>query len=282
MNKFPCHIVILGVIAALAMTWTYAQEPSARLLFLSKSVGFEHSVIAQKDGKPSWADNILTKLAEEHDATITCTKDASLINAENLKNYDIVVFYTQGDLTQVGDKDGAPPMSENGLEELLTWIKNGGRFMGFHCASDTFHTPSGAPVTAYIKMLGGEFAGHGAQFRGTVKVVDSGHPTMTSIPQNWTIREEWYTFKNLNTDSIHVLALLDPGEERAKQKMYDVPPYPIIWCREYGAGLVYFNGMGHREDVWTNPTFQQSIVDAATWLMAEPNYDKVVPKEGEK
>jgi len=37
-----------------------------------------------------------------------------------------------------------------------------------------------------------------------------------------------YLFKYLDKVRIHVLAVLDAGEERGKQKMYDTPNYPVI------------------------------------------------------
>jgi hypothetical protein len=64
---------------------------------------------------------------------------------------------------------------------------------------------------------------------------------------------------------------------------YDMPNFPIIWCSAVGKGRVYFNALGHREDVWDNPVMQKAIVDAAKWAMgqgplnADPNFDKVVP-----
>ena len=288
------HREILSILAimlsvAVAAPSALAESPlsGARILFLSKSEAFEHSVIAQKDGNPSHCDTVMKPLLEEKGATYTSTKDASLINADNLGNYDIVIFYTQGDISKPG-KDGAPGIGPNGETELLAWIEKGGLFMGYHAASDTFHTPKDGDVSPFLKMAGGEFAGHGAQFRGTVKVVDPSHPAMASIPEEWTIREEWYKFRNLNEKTMRVLALLDPGKEREKQKMYNVPSYPMIWCSAYGDGRVYFNGIGHREDVWTSDVFKASIIDAAEWLLdkdnakpkqTKPNYSNVVPKK---
>jgi hypothetical protein len=253
------------------------------VLFLSKSSGFEHSVIKWDDQKHNHVGNVLEPLTKGLGMTLESTKDASLINADNLKKYKLVIFYTTGDLTQSGS-DKTPPMGPNGEAELLSWIQNGGAFIGFHCATDSFHTPQGGAVTPYVKMLGAEFKGHGAQFEGTVKVVDPKHPTMAGVPSPWRIKDEWYTFINLNKDSMHVLALLDPGDERAKQEMYNVPAYPMIWCSQLGKGRVYFNGMGHREDVWTDATFQKTLVDAIKWVcgegpaMSEPNYSQVVSK----
>lgn len=284
MTRMIVVTALIGLTAVCVST-AFAQDITPpRILFLSKSEGFEHSPVAVKDGKPSLAESILKQLAQDNGSPFTSTKDASLINADNLKNYDIVCFYTQGDLTKPS-KDGGAPMGEKGQADLVEWVKNGGRFIGFHSASDTFHTPAGGEVTPYLKMVGAEFTSHGAQFKGTLKIVDPTHPTMEDVPKDWSFDEEWYLFNHFNTDSMHVLALLDPGEEGAKQDKYRIPPYPVIWCSSFGKGKVYFSALGHREDVWENPIFQKSIVDAATWLMdpnsggTEPNFDKVVPKE---
>jgi len=279
----------LLTIVALACAISFTAD-AQRILFVSKSSGFEHSVVkAREDGGNLVAD-IFGELAEAHEGVeLTATKDASLINAENLKNYDLVIFYTSGNLTESGgDKskgifagDGNPPMGKDGLKDLIEWIEGGGAFMGFHCASDTFHSLTEEP-SEYVKLLGGEFERHGQQFMGTVRTADEGHPAMAEFPKDWRIMDEWYLFKNFNMDRIHVLAVLDAGEEREKQKMYDTPAYPVIWCSVVGEGRVYYNAMGHREDVWTNEQFQQTVVAAAAWVLGEgdadaaPNYEEVI------
>ena len=82
---------------------------------------------------------------------------------------------------------------------------------------------------------------------------------------------------------MHVLALLDPAEEREKQEKYQVPAYPVIWCSAPGEGRVLYNAMGHRGDVWTNPRFQKHFMDVVNWANgdgpedSEPNWKDVVP-----
>jgi type 1 glutamine amidotransferase len=57
-----------------------------------------------------------------------------------------------------------------------------------------------------------------------------------------------------------------------------------MWCRAYGDGRVLYNALGHRDDVWNAETFKKVIVDNIKWvrgdgpLMADPNYEAVVPK----
>lgn len=274
---------IIMICLAFMVISSAGYSETIRVLYLTKSSGFEHSAVKREGGSLSYSERVLTKLCEDNNWKIECTKDASKINPDNLKNYDVVIFYTTGDLTQPGT-DGQPPMKPEDAKEFLNWVKNGGGFIGIHSANDSFHS-EGDKVSEYVEMLGGEFETHGQQFKGKVVVVDKGHPALGNFPEVWETMEEWYIMKNLNKEKMHVLALLDPGEERNKQKMYDRPSYPIIWCIEYGKGRVVYNGLGHREDVWDSKEFQELLRAHILWASgqgptnAEPNYDKVVPKE---
>lgn len=270
---------VIGTAMALTLC---AGAQAQRILYLTKSQTFEHEAVKQKDGQPAFSEKVMKELAEENGVGIDITKDAGTINADNLKNYDLVIFYTTGDLTQPTQDRDEPPMGADGLQALTDWIKAGGGFIGFHAATDTFGTPEGQPATPYTQLIGATFAGHGKQFEGTVRLVDPQHPAVQSMPKEFKILEEWYTFRSFDTENLHVLAVLDPGEEAQKQEMYNIPAYPIIWCKTLGEGRIYYNGLGHNESVWNDPTFQASIVDAAEWALgdpptqAEPNYDKVM------
>ena len=127
-----------------------AKDPP-RVLFLSKSSGFEHPSIARTNGRASHVDTVLEKIAAANNFGLVSTKDASLITAAELANLEAVVLYTTGDLTQAGTKkglfggDGETPMRADGVADLIGWVENGGALLGFHSAADTFHDPSGAP-----------------------------------------------------------------------------------------------------------------------------------------
>ena len=285
--------LLLAATLLLATTPTLAFADEAddpiRVLFLSKSSGFQHSAIKRTDGHPSHVDTVLAQIGAERGFAVTSTKDAGLINSGQLANFDVVMFYTTGDLTQRGGTgegffrgDGNPPMSADGVSDLIAWIEAGGGFVGFHPATDTFHGEDDE-VTPYIGMIGGEFLHHGAQFEGIVRVADPEHPTMANVEDSWKIMDEWYLYKNVAQDELHVLALMDPGEERSKQEVYDIAPYPIVWCRELGDGRVFHNAMGHREDVWSHEMFQTWVGDTIEWAAgkgeaaAAPNWGDVVP-----
>jgi len=276
-----------GLVAALALGLGALAADGPRVLMFTKSAGFEHSVIKVENDQPSHVETVVRPLIEGMGGSLVATKDGAYISAARLKDFDVVMFYTTEDLCLAECKDGSPPVGEDGMMALIDWVKAGGGFVGYHCASDTWHRERNqfSPASPYLDMVGGEFRTHGAQFVGTLRVVDSAHPVMANVKDGWQVNDEWYLFSGLQDETMHVLALLDPGEERAKQDKYQVPNYPVIWCSAPGEGRVLYNAMGHREDVWTNPEFQQLYVDVINWAAgkgpdgAEPNWPAVVPGE---
>ncbi|HPO16801.1 MAG TPA: ThuA domain-containing protein [Candidatus Hydrogenedentes bacterium] len=277
------QLLAVTVAMALASSCAHGQKP-LNVLYLSKSTGYEHSVVKRHGDKLSHSEQILTEIVQKMGGTILCTKDAGLINAENLKKYNVVIFCTTGYLTELGT-DGQPVMGPNGVTDLLEWIKAGNGFIGYHNANDSFHSKENE-ISPYVEMIGGEFETHGKQFNGTLKVVSKGHPAIASLQDGWSHQDEWYISKNLNKEKMHVLALLDPSSVYGDKEyeVYQRPCYPIIWCLAYGNGRVLYNALGHREDMWSNPDFQQLLRDNLSWangngeLNADPNYDTVVPK----
>ena len=100
-----------------------------RVLFFSKSAGFEHSVIKRDGDKPSYVENILAKLGSENRFDFTFSKDGRIFTPENVARYDAFVFFTTGDLTK-NTGDGNPAMTQEGKAALLDAIHQGKGFVG--------------------------------------------------------------------------------------------------------------------------------------------------------
>lgn len=278
---FAKSIAILTLASGLAMPLLAA--PAHRLLFFTKSSGFEHEVISWKKGQPSFAEKVLLDLGTKNDWEFVFSKDGSLFSPEYLAGFDAVVFYTTGDLTTPGT-DGQPAMTPAGKQALFDYVKGGKGFIGLHSASDSFHTANeskkgpdryinhGKDADPYVCMLGGEFIIHGAQQVATNKVVNPKFPGFENVGDSFAFHEEWYSLKDFNPD-IHALTVID--SPAIKGSMYERPPYPTTWAREEGKGRVYYTAMGHRDDVWTNPTFQNILVGAVRW--ATRDVDAAVP-----
>ena len=144
------------------------QGPRRRVLFFTKSSGFEHSVIKRPaPDQLSHAEKILMDLGAQYGFDVTCTKDGSVFDGD-LDQYDAIAFYTSGMLTKPKKEETTPPMTEKGKQRLLDAIAAGKGFMGFHAATDSFHTPGKSDENQdnpdpYIAMIGGEFIKHGPQ-----------------------------------------------------------------------------------------------------------------------
>lgn len=257
-----------------------------KVLFFTKSSGYEHPVIKRNNGKPSFAENILAEIGPEHGIEFTFSKDGSLFNPDYLAQFDAYFFYTTGLLTEAGT-DKNPPMTPEGKTAFLDAIKNGKGFIGAHSATDTFHTNEGATLKdrspryrnygdksdPYIQMIGGEFIIHGAQQASKMQVVDPGFPGFKGYGQGFELKDEWYSLKDF-ARNLHVL--LVQGTDGMKGEPYQRPPYPSTWARMHGQGRVFYTSMGHREDVWTNPMFQEILFGGIAWAVR--NVDaKVTP-----
>lgn len=258
-----------------------------RLLFFTKSSGFEHSVVHRnKPDELSYAEKIVTELGQKHGFDVHATKDGRVFIPEEIAKFDAFCFYTTEDLTKEGN-DKNPPMPPEGKKAFLEAIANGKGFIGSHCASDTFHSPGnrGANQPAgerdpYTNMIGGEFIIHGKQQKAWMRNVGPDFPGAKDI-KDFQLHEEWYALKNFAPDLYVILAQDSQGMEG---KEYQRDLFPATWARKHGKGRVFYTSMGHREDVWVNPTFQQLLLGGIAWALGNvaveftPNIEKVTPK----
>jgi uncharacterized protein len=171
--------------ASMPLGWARAADEKRRkVLFFTKSSGFQHSCIKrEKADQLSHAERVLVDLGKQHGFDVTATKDGSVFTPEGLAPFDLIAFYTTGDLDKSGT-DGTTPMPPGGKEALLKFIESGRGFVGFHCATDTFdHHGDGADSDPYIKMIGGEFETHKSQQPAKIRAVHgNGTSSRTSPP----------------------------------------------------------------------------------------------------
>jgi type 1 glutamine amidotransferase len=248
-----------------------ADEPATKVkaLFVTQSKGFVHGSVNRHKEALAPAEIAMTQLGQQTGLyDLHCTQDAEAdITKENLKNYDIVMFYTTGDL----------PISPENLDYFINdWLKQKGHgFMGFHSATDTYHENE-----TYWQMIGGTFVSHPwtAGQRVTIDVYDPDHPASRPFGQQFTIKDEIYRYRHWQPDKVHVLMglnmekcmpLLKGGSRQAYFKpRTDKEPYamPIAWVKDWGQGKVFYTNLGHNETTWTNKTFLKSVEGAVRWI----------------
>ena len=179
-------------------------------------------------------------------------------------------------------------MTVRGKKRLLEAVAAGKGFVGFHSATDSFHSRGKAnenqtEVDPYIAMIGGEFITHGPQQIATMRVTSPNFPGIReqNLDDALDLNEEWYALKNFAKD-MHVILLQET--EGMRGECYQRPPFPATWARMHGKGRVFYTSLGHRHDVWENEFVQQGIVGAFSWVMGSvdaeipPNLERVAPK----
>lgn len=258
-----------------------AEAAKKKILFFSKSSGFEHDVISWKKGQPSYAEKVLLELGEKNGWEFTFSKDGSKFGKAYLEGFDAVFFYTTGDLCSPGT-DKQPPMTPEGKQALFDYVRSGHGFVGTHSATDTFHTNNeaekgpdryvnhGTKADPYTCFIGGEFIKHGAQQEAKNTVIDKKFPGFEQVGDSFSFKEEWYSLKDFTPD-LHVLTVIDAPSMKGIE--YQRPAYPSTWARQEGKGRVWYTAMGHREDVWTNPTFQAILIGGVRWALGEVKAD---------
>ena len=264
--------------------------PKKRVLMYTRSADFQHDVVRRNGKKLSLAETSVTALGAKHNFDVVCEKDGRVFLSKEFPKFDAFVFETQGDLTQMKCQDGSPPMPAEGKMALLKAIAEGKGFVGCHCASDTFHSAGPrdrnqekSKIDPYIAMLGGEFIKHGRQQKAGQRVVDGKFPGMEGV-KDFTLLEEWYALKNFAPDLHVILAQETKGMVDAE---YQRPSFPCTWARMHEKGRVFYTSMGHREDVWTNATFQALLLGGLSWSLGRVKADlaanakESTPKAGE-
>jgi type 1 glutamine amidotransferase len=305
---------ILRLFIFLTLATVAGAAPEKKILFFTKSSNFEHNVIKERDGQPSFAAQVLAALGPQHDITFVFSKDGSKFSADYLAQFDALMFYTSGDLLAPGN-DGNPPMTPAGKQALLDAIKGGKGFIGTHSAADTFHTDEtaatntnqprtwryrqlGEKADPYTQLVGGELIVHGCQQFGTARVIDPQFPGFGSLGDRFEKQEEWYSMTNFAPD-LHVLLVLDTATMRNPypdepnwppvgwDTPYKRPSYPVTWVHHYGAGRVFYTAMGHSEETWRSTLFQEILFGGIDWALGRvkndvpPNLAQVAPHAAE-
>ncbi len=275
-SRHPLRMPAVFLAFLLGLAATLPAE-TRKILFFTKSSGFEHPVISWKNGQPSAAEKVLLDLGSKNGWEFTFSKDGSKFSKDYLSQFDAVMFYTSGDLCTAGN-DKQPPMTPEGKQALIEYVRSGKGFIGTHSASDTFHTANesqkgpdryvnhGAEADPYVRFLGGEFIKHGALQVATNAVIDAKFPGFENLGTNFAFLEEWYSLKDFAPDD-HVLTVIDSPHMTGNE--YKRPPYPNTWARREGKGRVWYTAMGHLDQVWHNPVFQQILTGGIKWALGD-------------
>ena len=243
---------------------TRAEEKAvkkARILMVTTSKTFTHEPVKREKDSLAPSEVAVTQLGQQSGLfTVDCTQDpVADFTPENLKNYDIVFFYTQGPDLEIPKAN---------MEYFLnTWLKQKGHgFVATHSSTDTY-----GDYQPYWEMIGGTFDGHpwGSGETVTISVHDTKHPASRMWGTEFSIKDEIYQYQHWQPEKVHVLMSLNMAKCGIK-KPYHVP---IAWVKTWGDGRIFYTNLGHNTETWSNKTFIDSLLGGIKWVLGQEQGD---------
>ena len=252
----PAVIILLSLFAF--NNWKQTVKP--RILVFSKTAGYRHESI--NTGKIA-----LIKLGKENGFQVDTTENENYFNEDSLKNYSAVIF-----LNTTGNILNSPQQIS-----FERFIQAGGGYAGIHAAADTEYD-----WPWYGKLAGGYFMSHPQIQEATINVIDKTHIASKHLPEKWIRKDEWYNYKELNTN-VKVLLSLD---EKSYQGGKNGENHPISWFHEFDGGRAFYTGLGHTNESYADPLYLKHILGGIKYVMgnnAPLNFSKAItPKVPEE
>ncbi|ONK11350.1 Cytochrome c551/c552 [Streptomyces sp. MP131-18] len=249
--KRLARLAVCGVICAAALPTAAAaaapddpvaspDDPAYDVLVFSKTAGFRHDSI--EDGIAA-----ITGLGAENNFSVTATEDSTAFTADNLAQYEAVVF-----LSTTGDV-----LDEAQQTAFEGYINDGGAYVGVHAAADTEYD-----WEWYNGLAGALFQSHPHIQEATVHVEDRAHDATAHLGETWQRTDEWYNYRTNPRESARVLASLDESSYTGGEMDGD---HPIAWCKEYEGGRAFYTGGGHTAESFTEPEFVRHLLGGIRW-----------------
>ncbi len=249
----------------------FAQSPNFKVLaFYTAKNDLAHVSFVEE------ANRWFPQIAKAYNFSYESTSDWTKLNAENLKNYKVVLFL-----------DTRPELPEQRLA-FENYMKSGGGFLGFHFSAFAMDL---SDVPNNWLWYNNEFLGCGQYVSNTwrptsavLKVEKPMHPAVKNVPSVFNSQpNEWYKWEKdlrLNPD-IEILLSIDPksfplGTGPKPHEIWSEGYYPVFWSNKKYK-MAYCN-MGHNDmdyEGGTNATLSKSfgnvnqnalIVSTLLWL----------------
>lgn len=213
------------------------------------------------DGKPGFVhDNIATnvaliiKLGKENGFAVDVSDKPDVFTDANLKQYRVAVF---------ANSNNRAFDTEEQKAAFQRFIRDGGGFVGIHSACG-----SERKWPWFWSLLGGTFVRHARLQPFTIQVVDTKHPATAHLGETWKWEDEFYFLKEMPAD-LHILLAGDLSTLTDPAKPKDKTTWPLAWCHEFEGGRAFYTSLGHKQQCYADPKFQQHILGGILWAMGK-------------
>lgn len=225
-----------------------------RVLVFEKINGFED--------KPSVeaAHAAFEAMAERKGWAITFTDKGGAINPRALALFDVIIWNNvSGDVLTLSQR-----------EAFKTWLEGGGAYVGVHGSA-------GDPVYFWDwypdGLVGARFAGHPGdpQFQEARIAVDPGHALAMTLPAEWRMTDEWYSFRgNPRAAGARVVLTLDENSYDPRTPGLAMgEDHPLAWTNCIGRGRMFYSAIGHLPQSYSEPNHVALLEAAIEWAATQ-------------
>lgn len=231
-----------------------AERSDFKILVFSKTAGFRHNAIPE-------GIRLLNALGLENNFGVDATEDASAFTAENLAQYQAVVWL---------NTTGTVLEEDSQRQAFEQFIRRGGGYVGIHAAADTEYD-----WPFYEQLVGAYFKCHPLQQYATLINEAPTEPSMRSIPLRWTIYEEFYSFQSNPRERVNVLMSIDESSYLQSPNTTNLPgspsfpfgesgtmgDHPMVWCHDNLGGVAWYTALGHGDNMYRLNSFKTHILN---------------------
>lgn len=244
MQAFKWAMACISFVAIVCCSSMKQGNAKPKVLVFSKTTGgFRHESIGAGQAA-------IFKLGGQHGFLVDTTEDASRFTEANLSQFAAVVFLsTSGNMLDASQ--------EAAFERF---IRNGGGFVGIHGASAGEYE-----WNWYGKMLGAYFDGHPKVQPARVVGPDKKFAATGHLPETWEKADEWYNYKQWNSDNVVVLRLDEASYEGGTMN----GDHPIAWYKEFEGGRTFYTGLGHTIESYSDPLFTQHLAQGILYAIGQ-------------
>ncbi len=125
-----------------------------------------------------------------------------------------------------------------------------------HCA---MHSYRAATIDDWREFLGVTSRTHTKPFPIPVKVAAKDHPAMKGFKEDWvTPVDELYVIEKVWPNTTPLATAVSPEDKKE---------YALAWAGEYAGARVFGTTLGHGNETWMDPTFQDLLVRGIKWAL---------------
>lgn len=197
-------------------------------------------------------------MAERNGWAISSTDKGGAFNAETLVKFDAVIWNNiSGDVLTLSQR-----------KAFQSYLEGGGGFVAVHGSA-------GDPAYFWDwyadKLIGARFMAHpmNPQFQAARIAVDPVHPLAAALPAEWTMTDEWYSFRtNPRSVGAQVVLTLDESSYSPVGPMgsdLKTGDHPLAWTNCIGTGRMFYSAIGHLPETYSHPHYVTLLEAAVRW-----------------